>query len=392
MEFDVKRARAETPGCQRVTHFNNAGAALMPKPVLDSVIDHLRLESEIGGYEAADVAAEKVDRIYDAAAELINCAPHEIAVIENATRAWDMAFYSIPFAEGDVILTSKAEYASNFIAYLHVKRRTGAEVEVIPDDEYGRMSVKALRNRMDERVKLISLTHTPTNGGLVNPAEEVGRVAAEAGTLYLLDACQTVGQMDVDVKRIGCHMLSTTSRKFLRGPRGVGFLYVDEALIEQLDPPFLDLHAATWVESDRYEARKDARRFENWETNYAGKVGFGVAMDYALEWGIAAIEARVKTLAAELRTRLSAINRVAVKDRGLELCGIVSFTVDGVKPEDVQSALRERNINVAVSPYQYTLIDMTERDLMGGVVRASVHYYNTIDEIDALCEAVKSTL
>src|SRR6266567_452987 len=202
MTFDLQRARQETPGCEDVLHFNNAGAALMPQPVLDATTGHLQLEAQIGGYEAEERAHDAIEHVYDAAATLIGCSRDEIATIENATRAWDMAFYSIPFGPGDRILTAVAEYASNYIAYLQVAQKTGASVEAIPNDEHGQISIEALRNAIDERVKLIAITHVPTNGGLVNPVAAVGKVAREAGILYLVDACQSVGQMPIDVNLI----------------------------------------------------------------------------------------------------------------------------------------------------------------------------------------------
>jgi selenocysteine lyase/cysteine desulfurase len=387
--LDLARARRETPGCKRVVHFNNAGAALMPEPVLEAVVNHLRVEASIGGYEAKEREHESVERVYAAAAQLIGCASDEIAVIENATRAWDMAFYAIKFKPGDRILTAQAEYASNYIAYLQVARRTGAKIEVIPNDEHGQVSVEALRRMMDERVRLISITHVPTNGGLINPAAEVGEVARDAGVLYLLDACQSVGQMPIDVGRIGCDILSTTGRKYLRGPRGTGFLYVRRSLIEELEPPFLDMHAARWVAKDRYEIMPDARRFENWEAYYAGKVGLGVAIDYALSWGLDAIWARVEKLAAMLRARLAALAPVTVHDLGERQCGIVTFSLNGIDAAEVRRHLAERHINVTVSQTEGTLLDMEERGLEA-IVRASVHYYNSEEEIELFCEALAS--
>jgi cysteine desulfurase / selenocysteine lyase len=387
MPFDLERARAETPGCARVLHLNNAGAGLMPRPVRDAVVAHLKREASVGGYEAADAAHDAVARVYDAAASLINAHRDEIAVVENATRAWDMAFYSLPLGPGDRILTAMAEYASNYIAYLQVAARTGAVVEAIPDDETGQLSVDALRRMIDEWVKLIAITHVPTNGGLVNPAAAVGRVAREAGIPYLLDACQSVGQLPVDVEAIGCDMLSATGRKYLRGPRGTGFLYVRRALLERLVPPFLDLHAATWVARDTYEIRPDARRFENWETNYAAKIGLGVAIDYARAWGIETTWGRIRALAAMLRDRLDAMPGVTVRDLGAERCGIVTFTVEGQEPAPLVDALREQFINVSFTTVLGTRLDMESRGL-AAMVRASVHYYNSEDEIERFCAAL----
>lgn len=374
----------------RVAHLNNAGAALPPSAVTEAVIAHLRLEAEIGGYEAAGAARDRVEAVYPAIARLIGCQPEEVAVVENATRAWDMAFYSLAFKPGDRILTARAEYSSNVIAYLQVARRTGAVVEVVEDDEHGQFSVADLRERVGRgpgEVKLIAMTHVPTHGGLVNPAEEVGAVAREAGIPFLLDACQSVGQMPIDVRRIGCDMLSATGRKFLRGPRGTGFLYVRREVLDKLEPPFLDVHAASWTSLDSYEVRGDARRFETWEGNDASKIGLGAAVEYALSWGLNAIEARVTALAEDLRERLAGIPGVAVHDQGLRRCGIVTFTVDGVPARDVQRHLAARGVNTSVSVAEEGRFDLLHRGLPD-LVRASVHYYNTDAELDRLTAAL----
>ncbi len=389
MPINIDRARRETPGCENVLHFNNAGSSLMPDRVLDAQIEHLRLEASIGGYESADAARNEVERVYNAAASLIGASPDEIAVIENATRAWDMAFYSIPFNPGDRILTAMSEYASNYIAYLQAAQKFGVHVEVVPNDEHGQLSIEHLQSMIDDKVRLISITHVPTNGGLVNPAAEVGEVARQAGVLYLIDACQSVGQLPVDVEAIGCDMLSTTGRKYLRGPRGTGFLYIRRGILDQLEPIMLDLHAAQWTSRDTYSIRDDARRFENWETNYAAKIGLGVALDYVLEWGIDSIWERIQLLAGRLRACLTIIPGVTVRDIGAVQCGIVTFTIEGVDLLEVKSALAAQSMNVTVSRTPSTRLDMEDRGLTQ-VVRASVHYYNSEDEVDRFCLAIES--
>jgi selenocysteine lyase/cysteine desulfurase len=387
MPIDIERARRDTPGASQVLHFNNAGAALMPAPVLQAQLRHLQLEAEIGGYEAAAAADGRIEAIYDSIARLLNADRAEIALVENATAAWEMAFYSIGFAAGDRILTAEAEYLSNRIAFLQVARARGAVVDVVPSDEAGELDVAALERMIDGRVKLIAITHVPTNGGLVNPAAAIGRIARAHGILYLLDACQSAGQMPIDVAAIGCDMLSATGRKYLRGPRGTGFLYVRRAVLDRLEPPFLDLQAASWVELDRYEMRPDARRFENWERNVAGQLGLGAAVDYALDWGVADIAGRIEPLAAELRRRLAQIPGVSVRDRGRRLCGIVTFTVEGRPALDIVAAFRQQGINCHKSALGPTRPDVETRGLPD-LVRASVHYYNTEEEVARFAAAV----
>ncbi len=391
MAIDVARARAETPGCGRGLHFGAAGASLMPAVVLDTQLDHLRLEAEVGGYKAAELAAEAIEGTYDGLARLLGCGRQEIAVIENATLAWNLALHSFDFAPGDRILTAEAEYASNYISYLRLGERRGIEVLAVPSTPEGELDVAALERMIDERVKLISITHVPTNGGLVNPAAEIGRVARAAGVPYLLDACQSVGQLDLDVEAIGCDILTASARKFLRGPRGIGFLYVRDALLERLDPPFLDLHGARWETASSYSVVPGARRFETWEFNYASVLGMGAAVDYALGWGLPAIEARVCALAETMRRRLAAISGVTVQDIGRRKCAIVSFSAAGRDSSELEAALDRRGIVVGTSTPYSTRLD-AERRSLPTVVRASVHYYTLESEIEAFAQAVEGLL
>ncbi|CRX38286.1 aminotransferase class V-fold PLP-dependent enzyme [Estrella lausannensis] len=381
MSLNIAKLRKETPGCLGVVHFNNAGASLMPKSVINAVNSHFEMESALGGYEAADNVTDKIAGFYDAAAKLIHGSPGEIAYQESATRAWDMVFYSLSFKPGDRILTSRAEYASNYIAFLQVVKKTGAIIDIIPDDVYGQLSLDALEKMISPSVKLIAITHVPTQGGLINPAEAVGKIAKAHGIFYLLDATQSVGQMPIDVEAMQCDALCATGRKFLRGPRGTGFLYVRASKIAELEPPFLDLHAATWEKRNRYAIRPDARRFETWERNYANMLGLKAAIEYALTLGMPSIWERIKALSKTLRMKLGAVEGVVLRDLGENKCGIVSFTVEGMDAARVMASLRVKNIHVSVSLAEYAPLDLGERGL-DSVVRASLHCYNTEEEIE----------
>jgi len=360
----------------------------MPTPVFDAITQHLELERDIGGYEAAAASDEALGNLYTRFAELLRVQPDEIAFVENATRAWDMAFYALPLREGDRVITHAAEYASSYLSFLQLEKRRGIRIDVAPSDESGQIDVDALSGLITPKTRAINLVHVPTQGGLVNPAEAVGKFAREHGLIYLLDACQSVGQLDVDVAKIGCHILSGTGRKFLRGPRGTGFLYVSKEILERLEPPFIDMRAASWTGENAYKLAAGSQRFENWESYVAGRLGLAAAVEYALDIGLADIEKRVCHLAGYFREKLTAMDGVTVHDLGMRQCGIVTFESRAEEPIKLAQRLRGNRINVSVTERSSARLDLESRNI-ASLVRASAHYFNTEEEIDYVCSLLQ---
>ena len=390
---ELARWRADTPGSERVIHLNNAGAALQPAAVRDAVLRHLELEQEIGGYEAADARVDALRDAYEVVGRLIGASGRNVAMQQNSTVAFAQAFAAFDLRRGDLILTSRADYASNQIMYLALSRRVGVEVVRAPDAPEGGIDPQAVRELIRRRrPTLLALSWIPTNSGLVQPAEPIGEICREADIPYILDACQAVGQMPVDVGRLHCDYLAAATRKFMRGPRGVGFLYVsDRALEAGAYPLTVDMHGADWTDPETFALKPDARRFEQWEISHALVLGAGAAAGYALEVGIGKARERSWALAASVRERLAEMDGIRVLDRGRSLCAIATAELGGRNAEQVKLALRARGINTSSPLREDAVIDMDEKRA-ASAIRISPHYYNTADEIDRALAALAEVL
>lgn len=391
--MDIARLRAETPGCAHRVHLNNAGASLMPRAVIDAVQTHLELEATIGGYEAAGEAAPAIAGAYESLASLLNTGSENIALTENATASFVQALSSVRFKPGDVLLTTRHDYVSNQIQYLSLADRLGIEVVRAPDAPEGGVDLHAMEELIHKRrPRLVAVTHMPTSSGLVQDVAAIGVMCRSRDILYMVDACQTLGQMPVDPASIGCDFLSATSRKFLRGPRGAGLLWVSNRVLDSgLEPLFPDLRGADWIERDLYQPAPGARRFETWEFAWALVLGMGTAAAYAMEVGLDAIRDRVRDLATRLREQLSAIDGVRVLDRGPELGAIVTASVDAWMPADLVQALRARGINTSSQTRLDAVIDYDAKGT-DGALRLSPHYFNTDQDLDTLIDALAEIL
>ena len=380
-QFNLDAVRNATPGTRECIHFNNAGSSLPPLPVIDAVNNYNKEEFLKGGYETFEAHKEEFLQTYQSIAGMINCSHSEVALMENATAAWNAAFLSIHFDPGDVILATETDYASNYLAYLRLGEKIPIEIKIIPVEKTGEVSVTKLKDMLTEKVKLVSVTHMPTNGGLVNPVEEIGDVVKGSSAFYLVDACQSMGQLPIDVKKIGCHFLSTTGRKYMRAPRGTGFLYASKKALDATKPVTIDLHSATWTSLDSYVMESSARRYENWEFNYANVFGLKAAVDYAQQVGLDKIWTRIQKISQLLRNELSKVDGITVQDRGSVQSGIVTFTSDKVEYQKLKKKLAKESIHIAVAPKAAAFLDMQNRGLES-MIRSSVHYYNSETEVE----------
>ncbi|GIQ58728.1 aminotransferase class V [Flavobacterium collinsii] len=393
---EIEKFRSETVGCRTVSHLNNAGASLMPDVVTMAILEHIKLESEIGGYEAAALKADEILQFYMQAGKLINCNPSNIAFTASATDSYTRALSSIPFCSGDIILTDNDDFISNQIQFISCQKRFGIKIVRIKNAEIGGVDLNDLEEKLFTlKPKLLAITHIPTNSGLVQSVKSIGEIYSRYikehsdKTWYILDACQSAGQMKLDVEELECDFLSITIRKFLRGPRGSGFLYIsDRALKSGLEPLFIDMRGADWVEKDEYKQQPDARRFEDWEFAYALVLGSKVAIEYCLNIGEDRIWQQIQVLSKYMRNELSKNPKVRVLDKGPELGALVTFTVEDSQPGFILDELLRRKINVVPSFRNFAVIDFDEKGVEWAI-RVSPHYYNTFEEVDLLIKAVE---
>ena len=390
---EIRAIRAATPGCtDALVHLNHAGSSLPPHVVLDAQIDHLRREAAMGGYEAAAMMADAEGAVYDSIAAMIRADRSEIARFPSAAEAWLAAFWSIPMERGQRIIVHDHEYGANAVSFIHAAKTRGIVIDRVPNDASGQVSIEAIAERLDgaDDVAMVSLTWVPTNSGLVNPAEAVGELTRAAGAIFLVDACQAVGQLDVDVEAVQCDFLSATGRKYLRGPRGTGFLYARTSVLDRVVPSQPDHHAADWSATDDYTFSDGATRFEVWEFSHANWLGLGAAVDHAMGWGLERIEVTIARRAAQLRSMLADLD-VTVYDIGERLCGMVTFASDRVRAGEIQARLRAIGVNVSSTMIGSSRYDVEARNLPE-LVRMSVHCTTTDDELVRAVDALRSLL
>ena len=387
--IDVEKARRDTPGCANKIHFNNAGASLMTLPVINAIRGHLELEASIGGYEAADRRAADIQGFYESAAALLGAKPENIAFTSSATNSFARALSCVPLAKGDKVLIATEDYISNQLALLSMQHRLGIDLIRVASLPEGGVDLRDFERLMDlHKPQLVSLTHIPTNSGLIQPVAEVGKLCKARNIPYLIDACQSAGQLPLNVGELNCDFLSATFRKFLRGPRGTGFLFVsDKILARNWEPSFIDMRGADWTAANTYHLRPDARRFEEWELPYALVLGAKAAVEYALGIGLGEIRQHNAHLCSLVRKGIEGMKKLELLDQGRELGSIITIKVSGQQPGELLAALRDRNVNTSISYRDYAVIDFGRKGVEWAL-RVSPHYFNTEQEVDLLLSII----
>ncbi len=380
--LDIQKVRKDTLHCHDKLFLSSAGCSLPPRTMFERMHAYNKLEEQYGGYQVEAMMLAERNDFYTQAATLLSCRPENISFQYSATEGFSRALSAIPFKSGDVILTTDDDYISNFIAFYSLEKRFGLKIARAANKESGSLDLFDFEQKIKTlKPRLVAITQVPTNSGLIQPVAEVGALCKTYDIWYLLDACQAVGQMKVDVQAIGCDFLNGTGRKFLRGPRTSGFLYVsDKALQLGLEPLFIDRRGASWTAETGYSPESTALRFEPKEVGVE-IIGLAEALRYANDLEIENIEKSCTAIAERLRDNLSKIPKLKLLDRGEQLCNIITFTIPTKSAEQVEAFLKLNHIYYSMSYRSFALIDYNKKNV-DWAVRFSPHYFNTFDEMD----------
>jgi len=372
-------------------HFNHAGASLVPAEALERMLTHLRLEAEIGGYEAAAQVADELGAVPAGVAPLFGPAVDggDVTIVESASRAseqmvWAMA-ETFGWGRGDRVLVDQFTYATVHATLMVLRAARGVIVDVAPARTDGTVDPDQLSAALDDRTRLVAITHVPTHVGTVTDVHAVGRVLADHDAIYALDVAQSLGQLPLDVEAIGCQIAFAPGRKFLRAPRGTGALYVEAALAGRVVPLTPAIGAVGVAGDPPFDLAVGARRFDTFEADLAGRLGLGVSARIATEVGLATIARLVRDRSADVIALLGAVDGVRLLDANA--VGIVSFVHDRLDPDEIRARLGADGVNVWVNPAGGSPVDGARRAVLPSV-RVSPHYLTDDEDLERLGRAL----
>ncbi|MFI8106512.1 aminotransferase class V-fold PLP-dependent enzyme [Streptomyces sp. NPDC086023] len=372
-------------------HLNTAGAGLMPAEVVDVMADHLAQEAAEGAYETELRHADTLDKgVYEALASVLDAPVDDVALFDNATRAWSSAVGALRLTGTGRVWITPYEYAGNLILWTELRRRTGLRVEVVPLTPSGDLDLDWMRRNIREDVAVVSVPHVPSGCGIVNPVEEIGRILAPWPCLYLVDACQSVGQLDVSVRRIGCDLLTGAGRKFLCGPRGTGFAAIGPRLRAAATPLFHDLHVADVTALHDYEVHTDsARRFEYAERSAAAVRGLDAALRHHL--ARTAEPGTGHDARAAIRDAIAAVPGTRLIDPGTRHASLVTFVCADVSAARIRAELAARGVSVWVAQGNHTPLYLPGQGV-DHAVRVSPHHYTSPQDTEVFARALREVI
>lgn len=389
--MDIDKVRKDTPNCLEKIFLNSAGASLMPTVVTETMMSYLQEEARVGGYKIglSCQVQEAIHQFHVEVGKLLNCESRNVAYVSSATDGYAQALASIPWENGDVIITTDDDYISNHAQFWRLKKMHGITLMRVSNTNEGDIDLKHLARMVEQhKPRLVSVTHIPTNTGKVLDVYGVGGICGTHDILYIVDACQSAGQMPLDVVKMRCDFLVASGRKFLRGPRGTGFLYASDRVLERGYAPLrIDSRGAVWESDDQFSLRDSALRYELWEQSYANYLGFAAAIRYANEIGLDVIERYNATLLRSLRTSLSSMANVRLLDHGDRLGSICTFNIEGKSQQEIQLALDANEVYYSISSRESALIDFDKKGL-AWAIRLSPHYFNTVADMENACQIV----
>lgn len=370
-------------------YFDNGATTLKPQCVIDAVTDFYT-EHTSNVHRGDYAIAATNDRLYDGTrkifARMINCRPEEIAFVHNVTAALNQIVYGLApeLNEGDVILLTKAEHASNLLPWFRLAREKNLKIEYIETDSQANISVESFRKAMNEKVKAVSIAQVTNVLGSIQPVKEIAAIAHEYGAYVVIDGAQSVPHMKVDVKDLDCDFLGFSAHKMC-GPDGVGILYGKKELMGKMMPVFMGGDMNARFASDTSILLKDAPvRFESGTPNIEGVIGAGAAAEYLMAVGLDEIHEYERQLRAYFIEKMKQLDNIEIYNPDNEY-GPVSFNGKGVFAQDAAGWLASKDIAVRSGNHCAKIL----HEIIGTdqTIRASLYFYNTKEEVDRFVEA-----
>jgi len=388
----VSDVRADISFLKEVIYLDAASTTPTPQPVVDAMCEyyyHFNSNTGRGAYRTAVKATSEVEKTRVKLSKLINCDPEEIIFTKNTTEAINMVVNGLNYVKGESIVVPNIEHHSNFVPWLNLKNK-GIKTRIIKSGRQGVVKSTDVKETIDKTTKLITITHISNSIGSIQPIEEIGKIAEENDLLYLVDAAQSVGHMSLDVKKTRADFIAFPGHKGLLGPVGTGFLYCSKEIAGTLNPINLGGGTVSDVTEDHFTIADIPARFEGGTQNISGIIGLGAAVDYINRIGLDKIEKHGKKHTEMMYDGIKEIENSVVYGHPENIYDIVGFNINGVNCHDVAKILDEQK-NICVRSGMHCAIPAIKQigayDF-GGTVRASIHYYNTREEIKTLIDTL----